>query len=269
MRVVILAGGRGTRLAEETDIKPKPMIDIGGRPIIWHIMKHYQACGFDDFLIAAGYKADVVKRFFLDEAQLSGDIVIDNRAGHVTQVFEASDPWRVRVINTGLDTNTGGRILRLRPLLEDFGTFMVTYGDGVSNVDVQALLAFHKRMGKVGTITAVRPPARYGGLKFDGDDVAGFIEKPQIGEGWINGGFAVFESEIFSYLEEAGDAGGLEVALLERLAREKKLAAYKHEGFWQCMDTLREVNLVRSMWESRTAPWKTWVDANARSMRVA
>lgn len=268
MRVVILAGGRGTRIAEESDTKPKPMVDIGGRPILWHIMKHYQACGFDDFIIAAGYRAEVIKRFFLDEAQLSGDILIDNLAGQVAQIAAASDPWRVRVVNTGLDTNTGGRILKLRPHLGD-QPFMVTYGDGVSNIPIRALVDFHRAKGKTGTITAVRPPARFGGLQFAGDDVVGFVEKPQIGEGWINGGFAVFEPEIFSYLEEAGEEASLEHALLERLARDSRLSAYRHDGFWQCMDTLRELRLLQGLWESGKAPWKTWADAPARAVRAA
>jgi glucose-1-phosphate cytidylyltransferase len=268
MRVVILAGGRGTRLSEETDNRPKPMIEIGNRPILWHIMKQYQSHGFDDFVIAGGYRADFIKRFFLDEAQLSGDILVDNRSGHVSQTGLAADPWRVRVINTGLDTNTGGRILRLKPILEG-GTFMVTYGDGVSDVDIRKLLAFHKEKGRIGTITAARPPARFGGISFDGDDVKSFVEKPQIGEGWINGGFAVFEPSIFTYLEEAGEDASLEQGLLERLTAERQLAAYKHEGFWQCMDTLRELRLLRGLWESGKAPWKSWSDLEQRAIYAA
>ena len=182
MRVVILAGGRGTRISEESDTKPKPMIDVGGRPLLWHIMKIYAAQGYDDFLIAGGYKVDVIKRFFYEEAQLAGDLFVDSRKGELMHFAPKSESWRVRIVNTGLDTNTGGRILRLKPHLGD-EPFMVTYGDGVSNVDLKALAACHAAGGKHATITAVRPPARFGGISFDGDAVTGFAEKPQTGEG--------------------------------------------------------------------------------------
>jgi glucose-1-phosphate cytidylyltransferase len=268
MRVVILAGGRGTRISEETDVKPKPMVDVGGRPILWHIMRHYAAQGFDDFVIAAGYKADVIKRFFLDEMRLAGDILVDTRHGQVTRTGPVFDNWRVRIVNTGLDTNTGGRILRLKPHL-DGAPFLVTYGDGVSDVPVQAVVAQHQAQGHLATITAVHPPARFGGIRFEGDDIAGFVEKPQIGEGWINGGFAVFEPGVFDYLALDGDDGSLEVALYERLARDDKLGAYRHEGFWQCVDTLRELRLLQGLWDSGKAPWKTWIDEPRRSVAAA
>lgn len=268
MRVVILAGGRGTRIAEESDTKPKPMVDIGGRPILWHIMRHYAAQGFDDFIIASGYKAEVIKRFFLDEIQMAGDLTVDTRRGRVSRSGPVFDNWRVRIVNTGLDTNTGGRILRLKPHLE--GTpFLVTYGDGVSDVPVQAVIDQHRAQGHTATITAVRPPARFGGIRFDGDKVAGFVEKPQIGEGWINGGFAVFEPSVFDYLAVDGDAGSLEITLYERLAREGRLGAYRHDGFWQCVDTLRELRLLQGLWDTGRAPWKTWTDERPRSVAVA
>ena len=259
MRVVILAGGRGTRISEESDTKPKPMIDVGGRPLLWHIMKIYAAQGYDDFLIAGGYKVDVIKRFFYEEAQLAGDLFVDSRKGELMHFAPKSESWRVRIVNTGLDTNTGGRILRLKPHLGD-EPFMVTYGDGVSNVDLKALAACHAAGGKHATITAVRPPARFGGISFDGDAVTGFAEKPQTGEGWINGGFAVLEPESFDYLASGGDAAALEHVLYEALAKEGRIGAYRHEGFWQCVDTLRELRLLQGLWDAGTAPWKLWQD---------
>jgi len=255
MKVVILAGGLGTRLAEETEIKPKPMIEIGGRPILWHIMRHYAHYNFNEFFIALGYRGEIIKRFFMDYCSLSGSITVDLRYGKVeTQDSECED-WVVHLKNTGLETNTGGRIKRLEPWLSD-GTFMVTYGDGVSDVNLRDLLAFHRSHGLIATVTAVRPPARFGGLVFDGDRVADFTEKPQIGEGWINGGFLVLEPAIFDYLK--GDATSLESDALERLAAERQLAAYRHEGFWQCMDTLRDKRLLEMLWHERRAPWKVW-----------
>ena len=255
MKVVILAGGLGTRLAEETEVKPKPMVEIGGRPLIWHILKHYAAYGLCEFYVALGYRGDVVKRYFLDYHTLAGSMTIDVRDGRVERHDTECDNWRVHLIDTGLDTMTGGRIKRLEPALRD-GTFMVTYGDGVANVDLQALLEFHRRHRRIATVTAVRPPARFGGLVFDGDLVAEFTEKPQIGEGWINGGFMVFEPAIFEYLH--GDATILEADALEELARRKQLAAYRHADFWQCMDTLRDKRTLESLWSSGRAPWKTW-----------
>lgn len=256
-KVVILAGGRGTRLAEETDVKPKPMVEIGDRPIIWHIMKHYAAFGFTEFHIALGYKGHVIKRYFLDEVQLAGELTVQTGERRVIAGGGSNDNWTIRLCETGLDTNTGGRVRRLAPQLCD-ATFMVTYGDGVSNVPIDKLLAFHRSHGKLATVTAVRPPARFGGLVFDGDLVREFVEKPQIGEGWINGGFLVLEPNIFDYLKD--DAASLEAGLLERLARENQLAAYRHEGFWQCMDTVRDSRLLQGLWDHGRAPWKTWDD---------
>src|SRR5215470_5764029 len=237
LKVVILAGGLGTRLAEETEITPKPMVEIGGRPILWHILKHYAHYDFKEFFVALGYKGDVIKRFFIDYYTLDGSLSIDLSNGRTEKHKEKSEDWNVHLMDTGLQTSTGGRIKRLQAQIED-GTFMTTYGDGVSDINLQKLLEFHHSHGRIATVTAVRPPARFGGLVFDGDLVAEFTEKPQIGEGWINGGFLVFEPSIFDYLE--GDTSGLEASGMERLARDGQLAAYRHTGFWQCMDTLRD-----------------------------
>ncbi len=255
MKVVILAGGQGTRLTEETDLRPKPMIEIGGRPILWHIMKHYAHHGFKEFFIALGYRGEIVKRFFLDYCTLSGSMTVDLSNGVVKNQENECEDWLVHLRNTGQATNTGGRVKRLQPWLKD-ETFMLTYGDGVSNVDLSQLLKFHKKHGRVATVTAVRPPARFGGLVFSGDLVAEFTEKPQIGEGWINGGFMVFEPAVFDYLKD--EATSLETDALERLASEQQLAAYKHEDFWQCMDTLRDKRLLESLWHQPGTPWRVW-----------
>jgi len=256
MKVVILAGGLGTRLAEETEVKPKPMVEIGGRPILWHIMKHYAHFGFKEFFIALGYKSEFIKRYFLDYQTLNGNITIDFAAGSVDVIERECEDWVVHLKNTGLPTHTGGRVARLRPWLED-STFMVTYGDGVANIDLQALLAFHRSHGRIATVTAVRPPARFGGVIFDEHGrVTAFSEKPQIGEGWINGGFLVFEPAIFNYL--ANDESSLEVDALERLAADNQLAAYQHGDFWHCMDTLRDKIFLETLWREQHAPWKIW-----------
>lgn len=256
-KIVLLAGGRGTRLSEETDVKPKPMVEIGDRPMLWHIMKHYAAYGFKEFFIALGYKGHLIKRYFVDEVRLAGDLTVNTANGAVDLRGANAEDWVVHLCETGLETNTGGRVRRLSQHLCD-ATFMVTYGDGVSDVPLDKLLAFHRQHGKLGTVTAVRPPARFGGLVFEGDMIKEFVEKPQIGEGWINGGFLVFEPGIFDYLTD--DSASLEVMLLERLARDGQLAAYRHEGFWQCMDTLRELRLLQSLWDKGQAPWKIWHD---------
>src|SRR5437879_440995 len=255
MQVVILAGGLGTRLAEETEVKPKPMVDIGGRPILWHIMKHYAHFGVREFYIALGYKGDVIKRYFLDYHRLNGSMTIDLSTGEVETHDRGGEDWIVHLVDTGLHTHTGGRVKRLEPRLRG-ETFMVTYGDGVSDIDLQDLLRFHRSHGKLATVSAVRPPARFGGLSFNGSLVARFVEKPQIGEGWINGGFLVVEPGIFAYLK--GDETSFEADTLERLAADKQLAAYQHDRFWQCMDTLRDVHLLESLWQSGKPPWKVW-----------
>jgi len=256
MKVAILAGGLGTRLAEETEIKPKPMVEIGGRPILWHIMKHYAHYGFKEFWVALGYKGDLIKQYFLDYYNLNGSMTIDFSSGQIQSRDKACEDWIVHLMETGQETLTGGRVKRLEPWLRD-SSFMLTYGDGVSDVNLADLLRFHRAHGRIATVTAVRPPARFGGLVFDGDLVAEFTEKPQIGEGWINGGFMVFEPAVFDYLE--GDHSILEAHALERLAADRQLAAYRHEGFWQCMDTLRDKRLLESLWQTgRQVPWKVW-----------
>ena len=255
MKAVILAGGLGTRLAEETEVRPKPMVEIGGRPILWHILKHYAHHGVQEFAVALGYKGDIIKQFFRDYQALHGDMTIRLRDGDIERHITQPDDWTLHLIDTGMDTNTGGRLGRLRPHLSD-GPFMLTYGDGVCNVDLEAVLAFHRRCGRIATVTAVRPPSRFGGLVFDGNLVAEFTEKPQIGEGWINGGYMVFEPEVFSYIH--GDDTSLELHALERLANERQLAAYQHEGFWQCMDTLRDKRQLEQLWRDGQAPWRVW-----------
>ncbi|HEX8843684.1 MAG TPA: glucose-1-phosphate cytidylyltransferase [Pyrinomonadaceae bacterium] len=255
MKVVILSGGLGTRLAEETVVKPKPMVEIGSHPILWHIMKHYGHYGFTEFFIALGYRGEAIKRFFLDYFTLSGNMTIDLSCGKLEKRDQECEDWTVHLHDTGAETQTGGRVKRLEPFLKD-GTFMVTYGDGVCDVDLRELLKFHRSHGKIATVTAVRPPARFGGLVFDGDIVTDFTEKPQIGEGWINGGFLIFEPELFRYLE--GDQSSLEADALEHLAADRQLAAFRHDRFWQCMDTLRDKRLLEQLWQDRQAPWKVW-----------
>ena len=256
MKVVILAGGLGTRLAEETEVRPKPMVEIGGRPILWHIMKTYSHYGFNEFFIALGYKGEIIKRYFLDYYNLNGSMTV-NLVNGKTEILdnECCEDWTVHLMNTGQDTLTGGRVKRLEPYLQD-ATFMVTYGDGVSDVNIQELVRFHKSHGKLGTVTAVRPPARYGELIFDVDSTVEFSEKPQTHAGWINGGFLVFEPEVLNYLGR--DDSIMELDALEHLAKEKQLVGYKHDGFWQCMDTLRDKRQLEAAWESGNPPWKVW-----------
>jgi glucose-1-phosphate cytidylyltransferase len=254
-KVVILAGGLGTRLAEETELKPKPMVEIGGYPIIWHIMKHYAHYGFKEFFVALGYKGNVIKRYFQDYYTLSRNMTVNLGSGKTEFHEQQSEDWLVHLIDTGQNTLTGGRVKRLQPWLQD-GTFMVTYGDGVSNIDLQALLRFHRSHGRLATVSAVRPPARFGGIAFDGEAVKQFVEKPQIGEGWINGGFLVCEPGIFDYLE--GDSTNFEALTLEKLASAGQLMAYRHDAFWQCMDTVRDYRLLESLWQQPNPPWKLW-----------
>jgi len=259
MKVAILAGGSGTRLAEETEVKPKPMVEIGGAPILWHIMRHYAHYGFEEFVIALGYKGEYIKRWFVDYCALTDDLTVDLASGAVTPksvdgVIRPS--WKVDLVDTGLGTLTGGRIKRLRDHVGD-GTFMLTWGDGVSDIDLHKLLEFHRSHGRLCTLTAVRPPARFGHLELgDGGAITEFSEKPQTGEGWINGAFFVCEPGIFDYI--AGDDTQWEREPLERLAKDGQLMAYQHHSFWQCMDTIRDKILLQSLWESGEAPWAPW-----------
>lgn len=255
MKTVILAGGLGSRLAEETEIIPKPMIEIGGRPIIWHIMKSYAHYGFKEFVVALGYKGEAIKRYFFDYYSLGGNISINFSDGKVDVNNRECEDWNLHLIDTGQGTMTGGRVKRLAEIIGG-GTFMVTYGDGVSNVNINELLKFHRSHGKMATVTAVHPPARFGELLINDDTTAGFSEKPQTHDGWISGGFMVFEPKVFDYLD--GDDSVLEIAALERLGREGQLAAYRHGGFWQCMDTLRDKRQLEAAWQSDDPPWKVW-----------
>jgi len=255
VKVAILAGGVGTRLAEETEIKPKPMVEIGGTPIIFHIMQHYARYGHNAFSIALGYKGEYIKKYMMDYASLRSNLTVNLKSGEVERHGDDSPDWTVDLVDTGNDTLTGGRIKRLAPYIGN-ETFMLTWGDGVSDVDLDKLLAFHQAHGKLATVTAVRPTARFGHLEFEGDRVVEFSEKPQTAEGWINGAFFVLEPAVFDYIE--GDTTQWEREPMERLAREGQLMAYRHDSFWQCMDTLRDKKLLEELWESGKAPWKTW-----------
>ncbi|MDH5542730.1 MAG: glucose-1-phosphate cytidylyltransferase [Nitrospinota bacterium] len=253
MKVIILCGGLGTRLSEETQIKPKPMVEIGGDPILRHVMKIYDKYGFNEFVLALGYKGEYIKDYFLDYHPLTSDVTVHLSSGKVDYANPTAEDWHVKMIDTGKDSMTGGRLNRLKNVLKNENTFMMTYGDGVSDVNIKSLLDFHKKHGQIATVTAVRPPARFGGMVFEGDKVVDFKEKPQTGEGWINGGFFVFEKKIFDYLH--GDSTVLEKEPLENLAKDGELMAYKHEGFWQCMDTVRDRNFLESLLERNEAPW--------------
>jgi len=256
MKTIILAGGFGTRLSEETESRPKPMVEVGGRPILWHIMKIYAAHGFNEFVIALGYKSDYIKKYFIEYAGYSGNLTVQIREGKSRVLQREQDEWIIHLEDTGLETMTGGRVKKLAQWVKD-EPFMITYGDGVANVNIQELIKFHKQQGKLATITAVRPPARFGGLHMDNDGlVTNFTEKSQAGEGWINGGFIVCEPQILDLI--TGAKSSLEAELLEKLAAEKQLAAYCHDGFWQCMDTLRDLKYLESLWISGSAPWKIW-----------
>jgi len=255
MKVVILAGGRGTRLAEETDVRPKPLVEVGGQPLLWHLMKHYDQFSFSDFFVALGYKGEHVKRYFADFSSLGGSVRISLGDGTISPLDSARERWEVTLVDTGDETNTGGRLRRLAPWLRE-ETFMLTYGDGVSNVDLRQLLGFHRDHGKAATVTAVHPPSRFGEMVFQSDDTVRFTEKPLMGEGWINGGFMVLEPAVLELIE--GDETSLEADVLERLSREGELAAYRHDAFWQCVDTLRELRYLRGLWESGERPWVTW-----------
>ena len=252
MKAVILAGGLGTRLAEETAVRPKPMVEIGGRPILWHLLNRYAAAGFNEFVIACGYRQEVIKEYFRSLYATSNDLTIDFSTGDISIRERERVHWKVHVVDTGQNTLTGGRIKRLREIIGN-ERFMCTYGDGLSSVDLRALLAFHEKSGRQATVTAVRPPARFGVLDIEGDRVKSFLEKPQTSEGWINGGFFVFEPSLFDRI--AGDETALEQEPLAGLAADGELSVYKHDGFWHPMDTLRDKHQLEDLWASGNAPW--------------
>lgn len=257
MNTVILCGGKGTRLAEETSLRPKPMVHIGENPILWHIMKSYEAQGFKNFTLATGYMGEYIKNHFLHYSEIHSDFEVDLSTGKVTPLQQTRPlDWKVRLIDTGVETLTGGRLLRLKPYLQKSGTFFFTYGDGLCDVDLNALLKFHKSHGKLCTISAVRPSARFGGLEISGGKITAFREKMASDEGRINGGFMVMEPGVFEYLED--DMTILEKSPMERMAKDGQLMAFEHDGFWQCMDTIRDKELLEAHWNSGKAPWKKW-----------
>jgi glucose-1-phosphate cytidylyltransferase len=256
MKAVILAGGLGTRLSEETTLRPKPMVEIGGKPILWHIMNIYAAHGIKEFIIALGYKGEVIKEYFLNFYALNNDLSIDLKSGRTT-IHDGKQPdWKIHLVDTGLHTQTGGRLKRLAAWLPDDEPFCFTYGDGVADIDIQETIKFHASHGKIATVTAAVIPARFGRMTFDGDRVTTFAEKPQHGEGVINGGFFVLNKKAIDYI--GGDETAWEREPSERLASEGQVMAYHHWGFWSCMDTLREKNYLEELWETGKAPWKVW-----------
>ncbi len=255
MKAVILCGGLGTRLSEETVLKPKPMVEIGGMPVLWHIMKIYAAHGFREFVLPLGYKGEVIKDFFINYRCHSRSLTVEMQKGKVDVHEGDGEDWIIHLLDTGRETQTGGRLKRAAQFIGR-EPFLATYGDGVTNLDINKVVAFHQKSGSLATVTAVRPPARFGKMVFEGDRVTRFEEKPQADEGWINGGFFVLEPGVVDHIE--GDATLWEQYPMEQLARSGQLAAYRHEGFWQCMDTLRDVRLLESLWEEGKAPWKVW-----------
>ncbi len=256
MKVVILAGGLGTRISEESVLKPKPMIEIGGKPLLWHIMKMYSHHDVRDFIICCGYKGYIIKEYFSNYFLHMSDVTFDMEKNQMEIHRKSAEPWRVTLVDTGEDTMTGGRLKRVGEYLKDEDAFCLTYGDGVSDVNIRELITFHKGHGKKATVTAVQPLGRYGALQLDHDQVNGFEEKPRGDGGWINGGFFVLSPDVLDYIP--GDAASWEGAPLGRLAKEGQLSAFKHSGFWQPMDTLREKNMLESLWASGEAPWATW-----------
>lgn len=255
MKVVILAGGVGSRLEEETQVKPKPMVEVGGRPILWHIMKIYSHHGFDEFIIALGYKGGLIKQYFVDYHHLSSDLSVSVTDGEVSVHDGEREDWVVHLVDTGQKAETGERIRRLADWIGD-ETFMLTYGDGVADIDLRRLVEFHRSEGRLATLTAVRPTARFGAIELDASRVVSFREKPQIAHGWINGGFFVLEPEVLDYIPEGNVPWEHEP--LEALAADGQLSAYEHTAFWQCMDTLRDLRLLEERWETGQAPWEVW-----------
>lgn len=256
MKCVILAGGLGSRLGEETSLRPKPMVEIGGRPILWHIMKHYSFYGISDFIICLGYKGYVIKEYFANYLLHNSDVTIDIKTGSIAYHTNRAEPWRVTLVDTGESTMTGGRLRRVRAMLPPDQAFCMTYGDGLSNVNLTEEIAFHHRLGLKATVACVRPPARFGSLVSKGDQVVQFEEKPQISEGLINGGFFVLQPSVTDLIED--DSTVWEREPMERLAREGQLAAWQHNGFWQPMDTVRDRDLLNRLWREEKADWKVW-----------
>lgn len=256
MKVVILAGGFGTRISEESHLKPKPMIGIGDKPILWHIMKEYSHYGFNEFVICLGYKGYVIKEFFADYFLHTSDVTFDLEKNEMIVHNNFSEPWKVTLVDTGLNTMTGGRVKRIQKYIGN-ETFMLTYGDGVSDVNIKELLDFHRENGKIATLTAINVDQKFGVLEInDNDEIEAFREKSQMDCSLINGGYMVLEPQVFDYIE--GDSTVFEKAPLENLAKEGQLCAYKHNGFWKCMDTLRDKNQLEELWNSNNAPWKVW-----------
>ena len=255
MKAVILAGGLGTRLSEETSVRPKPMVEIGGRPILWHVMKIYAAHGIMDFVVCLGYKGYLIKEYFANYFLHMSDVTFDMSKNKMEVHEGKAEPWKVTLVDTGDNTQTGGRLGRVRRYLDD-STFCMTYGDGVSDVNIKALLEFHRQHGKRATVTAVQPPGRFGAMEIDGNAVHHFLEKPKGGEGWINGGYFVLEPGVLDLI--SGDETYWEKSPMETLAQQTELQAYRHHGFWQPMDTMRDKTLLESLWVSGKAPWKVW-----------
>lgn len=256
MKAVILAGGFGTRLSEETTLRPKPMVEIGGKPILWHIMNIYAIQGINEFIIAVGYKAELIKEYFLNFFAINNDITVDLATGK-TVIHDGNQPaWKIHIVDTGLNTQTGGRLKKLKKYIENEESFMFTYGDGVADINIKELLEFHKSHGKLATVTTVRAPARFGRIVFNGNQITEFYEKPQTAEGWISGGFFILNSKTIDYIEN--DATIWERDPIENLSRDGQLMGYKHYGFWSCMDTLREKNYLEELWNSGNAAWKVW-----------
>ena len=256
MKAVILAGGLGTRLSEETSLRPKPMVEVGGKPILWHIMKMYSAHGIHDFIICCGYKGYIIKEYFANYFLHSSDVTIDLRNNKLKILEQKAEPWTITLVDTGENTQTGGRLKRVAPYLKDEENFCLTYGDGVGSVNLTELIAFHKANGKPATMTAVQPPGRFGALELSGTSIKAFIEKPQGDGGWINGGFFVLKPQVLQYI--ADDATLWEKTPLEQLAKNNEIEAFFHKGFWQPMDTLRDKTHLEDLWLSGNAPWKVW-----------
>jgi glucose-1-phosphate cytidylyltransferase len=256
MKAIILAGGFGTRLSEETALKPKPMVEIGGKPILWHIMKSYSAHGINDFIICCGYKSYVIKEYFSNYFLHTSDVTFDMQKNTMEVHTRYAEPWKVTVVDTGLDTMTGGRLKRVQRYVAGDDMFCFTYGDGVSDVNITELIAFHKKHGKLATLTAVQPPGRFGVLNLDGTRITSFQEKPQGDGAWINGGFFVLSPKVIDYIQD--DTTVWEKKPMERLASEGQLEAYMHRKFWQPMDTLRDKVLLEDLWDNGKAPWKSW-----------